>query len=115
MLDVSSADAASPVGPFGLPPSPIAALPAPGLVEDRLLDPRFVGPSWHLLKEEILRVGATVAEIKAADAIARSAAGLDPAAYERLNSRMRRLVDLLTVAGSGLSAAICVELERRAA
>lgn len=108
MLNVSQTDAAAPVGPFGLDRvfSPAVPLHA---------DPHFVGPSWHLLREEILRVGATVAEIKAAESIARGPTGLDPAAYERLNPRMRRLVDLLAVAGGGLSSAICAELEQRAA
>lgn len=112
MFDISPADAAPPVGPFGVDPAfhPVVPTLDPQSAED----PRFVGPSWHLLKDEILRVGATVAEIKAAESIARCPNGLDPAAYDRLNPRMRRLVDLLTVAGNGLSAAICAELEQRA-
>lgn len=67
----------------------------------------LIGPTTDFVKGEILRVGAPLAEIRSAMALVGSGAALDPHAYDALSPRMRRLVDLLAVAGHKVAASIC--------
>jgi hypothetical protein len=55
--------------------------------------------SSDLLVREIHRVGAPTFELQSALAFVESEAAFDARAYEALSPRMRRLVDLLRVAG----------------
>ena len=60
------------------------------------------GSTSEFLRQEILRVGAPAAELKSALAFVGSEAGFDPRAYDALSPRMRRLVDLMAVAGTAM-------------
>ena len=59
----------------------------------------------EFLKREVLRVGASPAEISSAFAMAAEVKVHDRHVYDALTPRVRRLVDLAFVAGSSLSAA----------
>ncbi len=57
-----------------------------------------VGPVDRLIVQEILRTEASLLEYKRAFAFAKGPGNASAGAYEALDGRMRRLVDLLTVA-----------------
>lgn len=57
-----------------------------------------IGRTDELIIRETLRTGATPGELRRALAFAKGPANASPAAYQALPARMRRLVDLLTVA-----------------
>ena len=57
----------------------------------------LAGPVSELLVNEIARIGASPAEMRTAAAFLAGDGGLH--AYAALSPRLRRLVDLLTVAG----------------
>lgn len=67
----------------------------------------LIEPPNDFVRSEILRVGAPLAEIRSAMALVGNGAALDPQAYDALSPRMRRLVDLLAVAGNKVAASIC--------
>lgn len=64
-----------------------------------------VGPTTEFVLREILRTGASVSELRSAAFFVSSEAGRDPRAYAALAPRMRRLVDLVAVAGVATEAA----------
>lgn len=74
----------------------------------------LVGPTADFIKNEILRVGAPLAELKLAIAFVGADTSFDPRAYEALTPRLRRLVDLVGVAGTKLAASICEKAEAKA-
>lgn len=57
-----------------------------------------VGPVDRLIVQEILRTEASLLEYKRAFAFAKGPGNANAGAYEALDARMQRLVDLLTVA-----------------
>lgn len=67
--------------------------------------PKDISVSADFLEQEIWRSGASLTELQTAITFVKE--GLDPRAYEDLTPRMRRLVDLVTVAGHALAQKLC--------